>query len=86
MALYCASISDNIDGRVTYATPKKAATYQVENMRDHLQSLVRIAQRVERFLSISNDIDELCGLVIPNTSLFYYDPPTRQAAYEIFGI
>jgi hypothetical protein len=86
VALYCGSISDNIDGRVTYASPKKAATYQVENMRDHLQSLVRIAQRVERFLSISPDINELCGLVIPNTSLFYYDPPTRQAAYEIFGI
>ncbi len=86
VALYCGAISDNLDGRVTYATPKKAATYQVENMRDHLEALVRIAQRIERFLSISNDIDELCGLVIPNTSLFYYDPPTRQAAYEIFGI
>jgi hypothetical protein len=86
VSLYCGAISDNLDGRVTYVTPKKAATYQVENMRDHVQSLVRIAQRIERFLSLSDDIDELCSLVIPNTSLFYYNPPTRQAAYEIFGI
>lgn len=86
VSLYCGAISDNLDGRVTYATPKKAATYQVENMREHVGTLVKIAQRIERFLSISDDIDELCGLVIPNTSLFYYDPPTRQAAYEIFGI
>lgn len=86
VSLYCGAISDNFDGRVTYATPKKAATYQVENMRDHVGALVKIAQRIERFLSISDDIDELCELVIPNTSLFYYDPPTRQAAYEIFGI
>lgn len=86
VSLYCAAISDNLDGRVMYATPKKAATYQVENMRDHLDTLVRIARRVERFLSISDDMDELCGLVIPNTDLFYYDAATRQRAFEIFGI
>lgn len=86
VSLYCSAISDNLDGRVMYATPKKAATYQVENMRDHLDTVVRIAQRVERFLSISDDMDELCGLVIPNTDLFYYDAATRQKAFEIFGI
>lgn len=86
VSLYCGAISDNLDGRVCYSTPKKSAVYQVENMREHVEALVKIAQRIERFLSVSDDIDELCGLVIPNTSLFYYDPPTRQAAYEIFGI
>jgi hypothetical protein len=86
VALYCGAISDNLDGRVTYATPKKCATYQVENMREHCDTLVRIAQRIERFLSISDDMDELCSLVIPNTDLFYYDPATRQAAFEVFGI
>lgn len=86
VALYCAAISDNLEGRVCYATPKKSATYRVENMRDHLDTLVRIAQRIERFLSISDDIDELCKLVIPNTDLFYYDRTTRQSAFEVFGI
>jgi hypothetical protein len=86
VSLYCAAISDNLDGRVTYATPKKCATYQVENMREHVEALVKIAQRVERFLSISEDMDELCGMVIPNTDLFYYDAATRQKAFEVFGI
>ena len=86
VSLYCAAISDNLDGRITYATPKKCATYQVENMREHVDTLVNIAQRVERFLSISDDIDELCKLVIPNTDLFYYDAATRQKAFEVFGI
>ena len=86
VALYCGAISNNLDGRVCYATPKKCAVYQVENMRDHVEALVRIAQRIERFLSISDDMQELCRLVIPNTDLFYYDHATRQAAYEAFGI
>lgn len=85
VASYCLAISDNLDGRITYATPTKAATYRVENMKERIVSLVQIAQRVERFLSISDDIDELCGLVIPNYSLFYYDAQTRAAAKEIFG-
>lgn len=85
VASYCLAISDNLDGRVTYATPTKAATYQVTNMREHVDSLVNVAKRVERFLSISDDIDELSALVIPNYELFYYDAQTRAAAKEIFG-
>lgn len=87
VSLYCAAISENLDGRVTYATPKKAATYQVENMREHVRTLVNIAQRIERFLSISDSMDELCSLVIPNTDLFQYNDRTmRQAAFEVFGV
>lgn len=82
---YCMAISDNLDGRVTYATPTKAATYRVENMRGHVDSLVEVARRVDRFLSISDDLDELCSLVIPNYDLFYYDAATKAAAKEIFG-
>lgn len=85
VASYCMAISDNLDGRVTYATPTKAATYRVENMREHVNNLVEVAKRVDRFLSISDDIDELCELVIPNYDLFYYDPATKAAAKEIFG-
>ena len=86
VSLYCAATSDNLDGRVTYATPKKCATYQVENMCDHLETLVKIAQRVEKFLSISDDPQELCSMLVPNTDLFYYDAATRQKAFEVFGI
>lgn len=85
VASYCTAISDNLDGRVTYVTPTKAATYSVENMRGHVETLVEVARRIDRFLSISDDIDELCSLVTPNYDLFYYDAATKAAAKEIFG-
>lgn len=85
VASYCMAISDNLDGRVMYATPTKAATYRVENMRGHVDNLVEVARRIDRFLSISDDIDELCALVTPNYDLFYYDAATKAAAKEIFG-
>lgn len=87
VALYGAAISDNLDLRVGYFTPKKRAVYKVENARQHLQSLVRIAQTVDRFLALSPDPNELLKLCIPNTESFYFsDPSTRQKAFEIAGI
>lgn len=87
VALYCGATGDNFDGRVTYATPKKAATYQVENMRQHVEALVRIAKSIEKFLSVSDDPAELAAMVIPNVDTFYYsDAATRQRAFEIFGV
>lgn len=86
VASYCMAMSDNLDGRVTYATPKKCTTYQVENMRDHVETLVEISRRIERFLSKWDSIEELCAAEVPNTSLFYYDAATRQATHEIIGL
>ena len=87
VALYAGSMGDNYDGRVTYATPKKAATYRVENMRQHVDALVRIAQTIERFLAIAPTAEELAKLVIPNVDSFYYsDRNTRLKAFEIYGI
>lgn len=85
VASYCQAISDNLDGRVTYATTTKAATYQVTNMREHVETLVKIAKRLEWFLSQSDDIDELFAHCLPNYDLFYYDQQTRAAAKEIYG-
>jgi hypothetical protein len=87
VALYGAALTDNADLRICYATPKKCATYRVENAREHLAALVRIAQTIERFLSVSDDPKELAGIVVPNVDSFYYnDPTTRQKAFEVYGI
>ena len=87
VALYCGSMGDNYDGRICYATPKKAATYRVENMRQHVDALVRVAQTIERFLAIAPTAEELAKVVVPNVDSFYYsDRATRQKAFEIFGI
>lgn len=85
-SLYCAAISDNLEGRISYVTPKKAATYRVENMREHLAALVKVAKTIERFLSISDDPKILATYVAPNyDSYFWNDTRTRQAGFEIWG-
>lgn len=86
VASYCLGISDNLDGRVTYATPTKSATYRVENMRDRVENLVEVAARLERWLLSVEHIDELCPDVTPNYSLFYYDRQMKEAGKKLFGI
>ena len=87
VALYRAASGDNFSARVTYVTPKKAATYELENPREHLEALVRTAQAADRFLSLSKDPKELAQLCIPDTDTFYFsDPVLRQAAFDIWGV
>ena len=86
VASYCMGISDNLDGRVTYATPTKVATYRVEDMRERVETLVEITARLERWLMSVDSIDELCGDITPNYSLFYYDQQMKAAGKQLFGI
>lgn len=87
VALYGAAVSDNFGLRVGYFTPKKCAVYQVENAKQHLESLVRIAQTIDRFLDLHDDPNELLKLAVPNPDSFYFsDPKIRQKAFEISGI
>jgi hypothetical protein len=84
-ALY--ATSDNMDARITYVTPVKVATYKIENIRAHREALVKIALTVERFVSLTNDPQELVGLVVPDLESFYWSPPqARQAAFEVWGV
>ena len=59
VALYTAAMGHENDPRVTYITPKKSATYRVENILEHVASLERIGLAIQRFLSISQDPMEL---------------------------
>lgn len=86
VAVYKAAISDNLDCRVTYVTDRKAATYHLENHRDHLNALIKITLTMQRFLALSKDPRELAGLVAPDTDSFYYnDVVARQNAFETYG-
>lgn len=86
-ALYCAAMGDNLEARVTYATGKKAATYRVDNARDHVVALERIAFTVQRFLAVSADPLELAGIVIPDVDSFYLaDPAARAEAHRVWAI
>ena len=87
VALYTAARGNNISPRITYVTGKKCATYQLENVADHVAALSRIALTIQKFLAISSDPMELASLVVPDTSTFYFsDPVSRQSAFEIWGI
>lgn len=75
------------DPRISYVTPKKSATYRLESPDEHFRALVRIAQTIQRFLSLSTDPNELAGLVVPDVDSFYFnDPLTRAKAFKIWGV
>jgi hypothetical protein len=85
VALY--ATSDNLDARLSYCTPKKRATYQLENVREHRNALHQIALRVERFLALSDDPEFFVSIIAPDLDSFYWAPPeARQAAWETWNI
>lgn len=87
VALYALARGNEIDPRVTYVTPKKSATYRVDNVSEHVASLERIGLAIQRFLSISEDPLELAAHTMPDVDSFYFkDPMTRQAVFDVWGV
>jgi hypothetical protein len=85
VAFYAAS--DNIDARLAYVSPKKMEIFRLENVRAHRAALMKIAQTVEKFLSLSDDPDELLRYVAPDVdSYFWTNPSMRQLAFETWGV
>lgn len=80
VALYCRT--DNVDARLSYITPKKRATYQLENIREHRNALHQIAMRVEKFLSLSDDPEFFLSVTAPDYESFYWGGPARQIGFE----
>jgi hypothetical protein len=79
--------SDNLDGRLTYVSPKKCVTYKLENIRDHRDALYQIALRVEKFLSLSDDPKFFVDITVPNLDDFYWgSPAARQLSHEMWGV
>jgi hypothetical protein len=84
VALY--ALSDNIDARLTYCTPKKVTTYRLENIREHRAAMHQIALRVERFLSLSDDPEFFVEITAPDLESFYWGgPAARQIGFEVWG-
>jgi hypothetical protein len=87
VGLYSCAISDNIDGRLTYVTPSKVATYRLENVREHRNALLRMAMACERFLALSDDPQTFIDITAPDLDSFYFAPPAaRQKAFEIWNV
>ncbi|MGY3341958.1 hypothetical protein ACVWZ4_004336 [Bradyrhizobium sp. USDA 4472] len=83
-AFYAAS--DNMTARITYITPKKGETYQLENICEHREALRQIALRVEKLLALSDDPEFFKSITAPDLESFYWGGPARQLAYEHWGI
>ena len=83
VALY--TQSDNIDARLSYITPKKRATYRLENVREHRNALHQIALRVEHFLSLSDDPEFFKAITAPDYESFYWGGPARNIGFEHWG-
>ena len=85
VALY--AMSDNIDARLAYVTPRKLEVYRLENVRAHRQALLNIAKKVENFLELSDDPDYFLSITAPDVDSFYWaSPPSRQLAFEHWGV
>lgn len=95
VSLYLRGYSDNFEGRITYAGPAgdksatttpRAVTYTLENPREHLESMRRVALTIQRFLAVSTDPQELIGITAPDMDQYFFaDKATRQAAFETWG-
>ena len=66
------AMSDNVDARLAYVTPKKLEVYRLENVRDHRKALYNIAKRVENFLDLSDDPDFFLSITAPDLDSFYW--------------
>jgi hypothetical protein len=85
VALYVTS--NNAAARVTYTTPKKCVTYNVENTDEHRAALHQIALKVEKFLALSDDPQFFIDITVPDLDSFYWTAPAaRQLAYEHWHI
>jgi hypothetical protein len=77
----------NADSRLTYATTKKVATYRLENAREHLAAIERIARTIQRFLAVSPTRRNSSRSRLPTLDHFFVsDPSTRQAVFTHWGL
>lgn len=83
VALYAGGISDNVDARLGYVSPRKRAVYRLENAREHRSALLRIALTVERFLALSDDPQFFVSITAPDFDSFWWSAPSaRQAGFD----
>lgn len=78
--------SNNADARACYVTPKKHATYQIENVDAHRNALHQMALRCEAFLALSDDPEFFKSITIPDLDSFYWAGPARELAFQHWKI
>ncbi len=86
VSFYTCAISENISAEVAYFTNKKAAVYQLENVRAHSNALHKRAMAIQKFISNSTDPYELAGMVTPDYDHYCWNnPKARRKGFDLFG-
>jgi hypothetical protein len=86
VASYLGGDSNRTAG-VAYVTSKKAHMLQVDNPRQHVCSLERMAHSLRSFLAMSKDPHELAACLTVDVESFYLAHPTaRQNAFDVYGV
>ena len=93
-AVYAAA-HGNFGMRFAYAKPspgksdsRQVTVYEMsgDDVRRHVAALRAIALSLERFLAVSDDPNELAGLIVPDFDSFWWsEPAARAAGREVFG-
>ena len=79
--------SNNASARVSYVTPKKVATYSVDEIDAHRRSLYEIAKRCENFLALGDTPEFFKSITVPNLDSFFWSGPVmRNLAFEHWGV
>lgn len=74
--------------RFVYVSSKKSETHTLtrEDYDAALKQIVGAARRLERFLSLSSDREELAQIIPHSADSFYFnDPTTKAKALEVYG-
>ncbi len=84
----------NYGMRMAYVKPaigrdgRSVAVYEMsaDDIRRHLEALRQIALRLERFLALSSDAEEIARLLVPNYDAFWWNHPvTRANGAAVYG-
>lgn len=75
---------DGYDCWVDYVSQKEVKSYKLTNVEQHMKSVFAIANGIRKFLSISNDKEELASLLYPNYDSWMWTDEMKQQAKKIW--
>jgi len=93
ISLYKHATSDNYQAIITYVTggkdktgAEKVTSLLVENTAEHVNALVGTALAMQKFLSQSDDPQELAQMIVPDYDNYYWNSPTARAhGFAVWG-
>ena len=67
-----------------YVTPKELISHKVQNIKQHQDTVVKIAFGLEKFLSLSSDTQELASILTPDVDDWRFNDGIRKQTGSIW--